>query len=226
MFWLRVVLSATGFLEPFICSCLLAEFVGYWLHRLLHSDKLSFLSRNHMAHHLLLYGPTQPMRAKTYKDATHERFSLGNVGLEWLIPSAVVLLSCWGLMCMFHVRLIYQVIALGNLVVWPFLTFSFLHDAMHVRDPWIARVPVVNVWFRRARRLHDIHHHSLSHAGRMNANFGIGFFFFDRIFHTLAPRHSPLNREGLAIALQRYKLATPLPPADGDRSGDGEVAFQ
>jgi len=30
------------------CSCLMAESFGYWLHRLLHSDKVPFLSRGHL----------------------------------------------------------------------------------------------------------------------------------------------------------------------------------
>jgi len=226
MFWFCAALSAAGVLESVICSCLVAEFSGYWLHRLLHSDKLPFLSRNHMAHHLLLYGPTQPMRADNYKDATHGRFSLGNVGLEWLAPSALLLIVCWGVLFLLRVPPIYQVIVLGTLVVWPFFTFSFLHDAMHLHDARMARLPLVKVWFRRARRLHDIHHRSLNSAGRMNTNFGIGLFVFDRIFRTLATRHSALNRKGLAIALQRYKLRMPLYPLLDDRTGEGKAAFQ
>src|SRR5258706_11454553 len=52
------------------------------------------------------------------------------------------------------------------------------------------------------------HHHSVNGAGHMDANFGIGFFLFDRIFRTLATRHRPLNRRGLAIALQRSEEHT------------------
>jgi sterol desaturase/sphingolipid hydroxylase (fatty acid hydroxylase superfamily) len=179
-----------------------------------------------MVHHLLLYGPMQPMRAERYKDAISGRLSLGNVGLEWLAPSALVLAFCWGIMFLFHLRPVYQVIVLGNLVVWPFFTFSFLHDAMHLRDFWMARMPLINHWFRRARRLHDIHHHSVDGAGHMDANFGIGFFLFDRIFRTLATRHRPLNRKGLAIALQRYKLTMSLGSLQGESTAEGEAAFQ
>jgi sterol desaturase/sphingolipid hydroxylase (fatty acid hydroxylase superfamily) len=39
MFWFCAALSAAGVLESVICSCLVAEFAGYWLHRLLHSEK-------------------------------------------------------------------------------------------------------------------------------------------------------------------------------------------
>jgi len=226
MFWFCAVLSAAGVLESVICSCLVAELADYWLHRLLRSDKLPFLSRSHLVHHLLLYGPMQPMRAEHYRDATRRRFSLGNVGWEWLAPSAVLLVCCWGVMFLFHVPPVYHVIVLGNLVVWPFLTFSFLHDAMHLRDFWMARVPLINRWFRRARRLHDIHHHSVNNTGHMDANFGIGFFLFDRIFRTLATRHRPLNRMGLAIALQRYRLTTPLHSLGGESTGEREAAFQ
>jgi sterol desaturase/sphingolipid hydroxylase (fatty acid hydroxylase superfamily) len=168
----------------------------------------------------------QPMRAERYKDATSGRLSLGNVGLEWLAPSALVLAFCWGIMFLFHVRPVYQVIVLGNLVAWPFFTFSLLHDAMHLRDFWMARMPLINHWFRRARRLHDIHHHSVNGTGHMDANFGIGFFLFDRIFRTLATRHRPLNRKGLAIALQRYKLTMSLGSLRGESTAEGEAAFQ
>jgi hypothetical protein len=34
------------------------------------------------------------MRANEYHDATDNRFSVGNVGLEWLAPSAIILLLC------------------------------------------------------------------------------------------------------------------------------------
>jgi len=226
MCWFCAALSAAGVLESVVCSCLVAELAGYWLHRLLHSDKLPFLSRSHMIHHLFQYGPMQPMRAEHYKDATGGRFSLGNVGFEWIAPSAVLLVSCWGFMFLIHVPAVYQVIVIGNLVVWPFLTFSFLHDAMHLRDFWMARMPLINRWFRRARRLHDIHHHSVNGAGHMDTNFGIGFFLFDRIFRTLATRHRPLNRKGLAIALQRYKLTTSLDSLRGEGPAEGEAAFQ
>jgi len=226
MFWFCAALSAAGVLESVICSFLVAELAGYWLHRLLHSDRLPFLSRSHMIHHLLLYAPFQPMRAQNYKDATRGRVSLGNVGLEWLAPSAVLLIFCWGVMSLFHVPPIYQSIVLVGLAVWPFFTFSLLHDAMHLRDFWMARMPLLNRWFRQARRLHDIHHHSVNNAGQMNANFGIAFFLFDRLFRTLATRHRPVNRKGLEIALQRYKLTIPLLPLIGENSGEGKAVFQ
>jgi hypothetical protein len=51
MFWFCAALSAAGVLESVICSFLVAEFAGYWLHRALPSNRLPLLSRNHPAHY-------------------------------------------------------------------------------------------------------------------------------------------------------------------------------
>jgi sterol desaturase/sphingolipid hydroxylase (fatty acid hydroxylase superfamily) len=187
-----------------LSACLLAEFFGYWLHRLLHSDKIPFLSRGHLIHHFLIYGPGQPMRLDEYHDATDNRFSVGNIGLEWIAPSAMILATLWGAMRLAHVPALYQMIALATLVAWPLFMFSYLHDRMHLSNFWMERTPVLRFWFRAARRLHDIHHHAADDDGRMDTNFGIGFFLFDRIFRSIAPRHRPFNRAGFEAARLRY----------------------
>ena len=51
-------------------SMVSAELLGYLLHRLLHSGWIGFLSRNHMRHHLAIYGPLQEQRSPAYNDAT------------------------------------------------------------------------------------------------------------------------------------------------------------
>ncbi len=43
-----------GLLFAITGSCFVAEFSGYWLHRLLHSDKFPALSRGHLVHHFLI----------------------------------------------------------------------------------------------------------------------------------------------------------------------------
>jgi sterol desaturase/sphingolipid hydroxylase (fatty acid hydroxylase superfamily) len=189
-----------------VISCLLAEFFGYWLHRLLHSDKIPFLSRGHLIHHFLIYGPGQPMRRNHYHDATTNRFSAGNIGLEWLIPSAAILAMLWAIMFFLRVPALLQCIALATLIVWPIITFSYLHDRMHLSDFWMAKNPIFRRWFLAARRLHDIHHHALNDDGRMVSNFGIGFFLFDRLFRTISRRHRQFNRRGFETARRRYGL--------------------
>lgn len=190
----------------FAVSGLLAEFFGYWLHRLLHSDKVPFLSHGHLIHHFLIYGPGQPMRHDHYHDATDNRFSVGNVGLEWLAPSAIILAALWAVMMLLRIPALYQCIALVTLTAWPAFMFSYLHDRMHLSEFWMAENPVLQSWFRAARRLHDIHHHAVDNHGRMDANFGIGFFLFDRVFRTIATHHRPFNKAGFDAARQRYGL--------------------
>ncbi len=203
----RWVHIAASVLVTLIFSVLVAELAGYWLHRLLHSDKVKFLSRGHLIHHFLIYGPRQPMRTEVgYRDATDNRFSVGNVGLEWLMPSAIVLAICWGAMILLHVPRTYQALAVCGLLGWPIFMFSYLHDRMHEQNFWMTRVPLLSRWFLKARRLHDIHHRSLDGDGRMDSNFGIGFYWFDRLFGTMAQRHRPFNWSGYEIAKQRYLL--------------------
>lgn len=80
MFWFCAALSAAGVLESVICSFLVAEFAGYWLHRLLPDNRLPLLSRNHLAHSLLLYGPPYLTRGESYR--YRNRASPGNADLE------------------------------------------------------------------------------------------------------------------------------------------------
>jgi sterol desaturase/sphingolipid hydroxylase (fatty acid hydroxylase superfamily) len=206
MIYERFHVTLVGIVATFVDSVVVAEFAGYWLHRLLHSDKFPALSRDHLIHHFLIYGPRQPMRAGDYHEATDNRFSVGNVGIEWLAPSAIILLLCWGVMVLLRVPLVYQVLALCTLLGWPILMFSYLHDRMHVENFWMTRVPVLRSWFLGARRLHDIHHRSVNRDGFMDANFGIAFYFFDRFFRTMAKRHRPFNWKGYRAAVGRYGL--------------------
>lgn len=198
--------SAEGIVVTLVCSILAAELVGYALHRLMHSDRFPAMSRAHLIHHLLLYGPKQPLRTAEYKDATTGRASLGNVGLEWLVPSGIILAVCWIALWLLHVTPAYRLLSTFTLLAWSSFMFSYLHDRMHLRNFWMERAPVLKWWFRKARRLHDIHHRSLDADGRMDKNFGIGFFFFDRIFRTFAKRHCPFNWHGYRAAVRRYRL--------------------
>jgi sterol desaturase/sphingolipid hydroxylase (fatty acid hydroxylase superfamily) len=190
-------------------SCLVAELLGYLLHRLLHSDRVRFLSRSHMMHHLVLYGPLQPQRPEgRYKDATTGKVALGNIGLEWLIPSALILGCALAVFSLFAVALRYRVVFITGALTWGFLMFSYLHDRMHERGFWLERT-IIRRWFVKARHLHDIHHCTLDDDGFMPTNFGIGLFLFDRIFGTLQKQGKSFNRPGYAAALRRYSFVMP-----------------
>lgn len=195
----RVLMWVTG-------SCLVTELLAYWLHRLLHSGRIGFLSRNHMKHHLVIYGPAQNQRSTEYKDATTESVSLGNIGLEWLILSALLLASAIAAFHFLHVSLACQLVALGASLLWGFLMFSYLHDVMHVDGYWLEKNRWLRNWFTSARKLHDIHHQVVNPDGFMDKNFGIGFFFFDRLFGTLCPERQTLDKAGYKKAIERFSV--------------------
>jgi sterol desaturase/sphingolipid hydroxylase (fatty acid hydroxylase superfamily) len=186
-------------------SCVVTELLGYWLHRLLHSGWIGILSRSHMMHHLAIYGPLQNQRSEKYKDATNDRMALGNVGLEWLIPGAFLLISVLTAYHLLHVRLAYQFVSLGASLIWGFLMFSYLHDVMHVEGFWMEKSRWLRGWFTSARMLHDIHHQVINGSGLMDKNFGIGFFFFDRLFGTLCLARQNTDRVAYERALTRFR---------------------
>lgn len=200
---MAIALTITAWI---VASCLSAELLGYGLHRLLHSGRIAVLSRNHMKHHLVLYGPLQQQRSATYHDATRDQnIALGNIGIEWLGPAALLIAVAFAMFWLFHVRWFHQLIYFATTLGWSFLMFSWLHDAMHVEGFWLERNPISKRWFVAARRRHDIHHHVLDNDGLMDKNFGIGLFFFDRLFGTLTNEPSAFNHNGYNAARERFE---------------------
>jgi len=198
--------SALAALAWLVTSIFVSELLGYLLHRLLHSGRIGFLSRSHMRHHLVLYGPLQPQRpGGEYLDATDkDAIALGNIGLEWLIPGALLLAGSIALLHCLHVTLLHQAVFMGGTLTWSFLMFSYLHDRMHEAGFWMERNRCLKRWFTGAREAHDIHHWTLNDEGFMDKNFGIAFYFFDRVFGTLADDWPAFNRRGYERALHRF----------------------
>jgi sterol desaturase/sphingolipid hydroxylase (fatty acid hydroxylase superfamily) len=186
-------------------SCISTELLGYWLHRLLHSGAIGSLSRNHMKHHLVMYGPLQEQCSKTYRDATEGNLSLGNIGREWLFPAGVLIACALGVFQIFDVRWIYQLIYFTTTLGWSFLMFSYLHDAQHIEGFWMERNWFLKKWFASARSRHEVHHQTIDDSGLMHKNFGIGFFVFDRLFGTLSEGGSAFNQAGYQSAQERFQ---------------------
>ena len=169
-------------------SLVLAEFYGYWLHVLLHSYWVPSLSRGHMNHHILSYGPGQRQRSEEYiQDLAEGDVVIAGVGLEWLIPSAVLLV--FTVIVEWAMGMSWTQIAVSLLTVLAYTIFLFwwLHDRMHVSDHHLLRNRWTRKAFLRSRKLHDIHHHHVTDDGLMNRNYGIAFFVFDRLFGTFLP---------------------------------------
>ena len=198
-----------------IAACAFTEFIGYWLHVLLHNEKIPFLSRNHMIHHLVVYAPNKPMRpSRAYLTSTYDRAGLLGIGLEWLLPVGILLPLVLLALRFAGLAPSLQAVFIATSLGWGFLMFSYMHDAMHENGFWMADSPFWKNWFLRARLFHDIHHMELDESGRMTRNYGICFFAFDRLFATLTESHGKFNQAGLIAAHKRYAFIFPNgPPA-------------
>jgi len=194
------------YLVAAFAGVLFTEIVGYFLHILLHSEKIAWLSRDHMIHHLKVYSVEAGLRQPApYKDSTGGRTALAGVGLEWILPIALVLSA---MLAVFHAlgippaaQATFSIVALA----WGKFMFGAMHDSMHIEGVWLAGVPVLRTWFRHVRRLHDIHHLEFTDDGQMLTNYGISFFGFDRLFGTFMPKAHAFNLAGYRAALLRYK---------------------
>ena len=196
-------------------ACVFTEFLGYWLHVLLHNEKIPFLSRNHMIHHLVVYAPNKPQRpSRAYLSSTHGRAGLLGIGLEWLLPVGILLPLVLFALRLARLAPALQAVFIAASLGWGFLMFSYMHDAMHENGFWMASNEFCRNWFLRARLRHDVHHMDLDASGRMTRNYGICFFAFDRLFGTLIERHGKFHQAGLLAAHKRYAFIFPNgPPA-------------
>jgi sterol desaturase/sphingolipid hydroxylase (fatty acid hydroxylase superfamily) len=154
---------------------------------------------------MVLYGPLQPQRSSEYRDATDARTSLGNIGTEWLFPAVLLIVIAAAVFHLFRVPVVFRSIYFVTTLAWSFLMFSWLHDCMHVEDFWLERNRWLRKWFISARQYHDAHHFLMNDHGLMDKNFGIGFFFFDRLFGTFSSASSEFNYEGYQAAKKKFR---------------------
>ena len=193
-----------------LSACAFTEFAGYWLHILLHSERIEFLSRNHMIHHLVVYAPNKPQRQSAeYLNSTYGRANVLGIGLEWLVPAAILVAGLLGAFRLLGVSGAHQALFIAVSLGWGAFMFNYMHDAMHLKGFWMEASPRLSRWFLRARKRHDIHHMDLADSGRMDKNFGICFFLFDRLFGTFAAEHQRFNQPGLEAAMKRYAFIFP-----------------
>ena len=189
-----------------VASIVAAEIMGYFLHRLMHNGWIPWLSISHMQHHMVLYAPLSKQRpGPRYLDATTGKVAIGNIGLEWIIPSGVILAIFVPVLNFLRVSLADQARSVATILMWSFLMFSYLHDRMHIKDFWMERAPLLRKWFLQMRRLHDIHHHALNNHGLMDKNFGIGLSVFDWLFGTLSLNPTRFNHGGYSAAQDRFR---------------------
>lgn len=187
-----------------LASIVMAEFLGYWIHTLLHSEKIKFLSREHMQHHLNDYGPGSNQRSNPYKDSGVGRFTFLGLGAEWLVPIVPVTVAWVASLLLLSVPLWLTVLSAGTGLFWGYLMFGLVHENFHIEGTFFMRNRLIRSWFIKVRRLHDIHHHKLTDEGRMPYNMGICFYVFDRLFGTYRTSLGPFNTAGLAQSRKLY----------------------
>jgi sterol desaturase/sphingolipid hydroxylase (fatty acid hydroxylase superfamily) len=189
-------------------SWVLAEFYGYWLHVMLHSDKWRWFSKRHMDHHLKCYIPVngKKLRTEEYIQEKGDHFYIAGLGLEWFFPAIFLIAFTAGFEWLLVLTLFEIIISESILILYSIFLFWYLHDRMHVKNVWILKVPFLKDWFKIMRRKHDIHHCHITDDGLMNSNFGIAFSIFDHVFGTHKSKLSRLNRRGIEAAYDRYKI--------------------
>ena len=128
-------------LVSIVAGFLTTELIGYFVHTLLHSEKIPYLSKSHMVHHLKHYGPKMAMRADAYKISTQERASIGGVGFEWLMPIASICIPMFILLMFVGIPISYLFITFIVAIAWGVIGFNYMHDAMHLKKFWMLRHP-------------------------------------------------------------------------------------
>ena len=142
-----------------LCGVLFSEIIGYFVHRLMHNEKIPWLSKKHMEHHLKIYPPRSAMRRKSYIYPSHTT-KLG-IGLEWLIPVAIILCIIVLCLTMAGISAFHQTAFIVFAVGWTLLMLHYLHGGMHITGFWLSRNSFLKAWFLSSQKLHDIHHLTL-----------------------------------------------------------------
>lgn len=187
-----------------VAAFLISEIIGYFVHVLLHSNKVRFLSDGHMIHHLRNYGPRMNQRALGYKDAVTNRFSFMGFGIEWTLPLGIAVGGVWLIAYFIGIAIEYTILLTVFALTYSWVFFRYLHHSMHLENFWMLNNKFTRKWFLMLRKYHDIHHVALDSKGRMNYNFGICFFFFDRLFGTIKHEAGDFNEEGFKATRERY----------------------
>ncbi len=144
---------------------------GYLAHKALHKPWTKMLGESHMTHHLKLYPITDYM-SDIYRSAGKHNtiffFAVASVP----VLALPILLWFIGLISLFTmIFIIIEMLAIGWL-------HNYIHDAFHINNHLLTKIPVVKNWFAKLAKVHFIHHED------MNFNYGIFFMTWDKLFKT------------------------------------------
>jgi sterol desaturase/sphingolipid hydroxylase (fatty acid hydroxylase superfamily) len=154
-----------------LISFFVSTLFGYVVHWALHQTWTGKLNRSHMTHHLTLY-PPDDYQSDVYryagKDNTVRIFAVFAIPIV-LCP---IVLGVLGILPLTLVVVAITMMALMS------VSHNYLHDAFHIRNHFLARIPVVKDIFAGWNHLHYLHHVDMS------KNYGIFLFHWDHVFRT------------------------------------------
>lgn len=170
------------FLVIFVLAIIYTELIGYVVHKFLHEAHVPWLSDRHVRdHHLTYYPPGSNMRTTEYEAPEASSF-IDKVGFEWIVPIAVVTVPLLAIAIALGASVLYVTQFFLASLVWAWLGFSYMHNSFHIKDFWMSNSyymgGFLSKWYKETRKLHDIHHND------MTINFGITFFWFDKLLET------------------------------------------
>jgi hypothetical protein len=154
-----------------IITFFVASLFGYVVHYALHQDWSGRFHQTHMTHHLKMY-PPEDCISDVYRAAGKDNTLWIFAGAALPLVLGTILLGIFGIL-----PLGLMITALLVMAVMSFL-HSYLHDAFHIRNHWLYRVPLLGKVFIRWVHLHWLHHVD------MNYNYGIFLFHWDHVFKT------------------------------------------
>jgi sterol desaturase/sphingolipid hydroxylase (fatty acid hydroxylase superfamily) len=150
---------------------LIVSLFGYFVHKALHQSWTGRYNSSHMAHHLTLY-PPEDYLSDEYRDAGKD-----DTFWTFAIISLPVVITPILLYLIGALSFTLSTISLIEMLFIGWLN-SFLHNALHIRNHWMTKIPVVKNVFAYWNKLHYLHHVD------MQKNYGIFSFAWDKVFRT------------------------------------------
>ena len=154
-----------------VLTYLFTTFFGYVVHWSLHQPWMGKLHTSHMAHHVELY-PPEDFTSEVYRHPKNDNIVLvfGIASIPFvIIPIIVFILGIFPLSIFISI--------MSMMILQSFLHY-YLHDAYHIKNHWLSKIPFVKDIFAKLYQLHYLHHL------RMSKNFGIFVFHWDKVFGT------------------------------------------
>lgn len=159
------------FLSAMVVTYLVVTLFGFVVHRSLHQPWSGKLNKSHMTHHLKLYPPSDYL-SDVYRDPGRD--NTVKIFAFFAVPLVVlpILLAVFGVLsASLAIVIVVEMLFIGWL-------HDYIHDAFHIRNHLLTRLPIIKSVFAKWSALHYSHHVD------MQKNFGIFSFHWDRVFRT------------------------------------------